>query len=131
MKAYNIVVEPYEYEMEEPKKNEFGDLIKGKTKTIYFTYELPRILCNPNLGVKENAKGDLIPVKDFDFMDMGAIAHKIERCTNPYLTVNTNEWELLKKRVKQIANFCDYRYFEMFSRIINAKETILEEVKKD
>ena len=109
MKAYKIQVDPYEIIVSENGKEE--------TKNLYMKFELPRILCNPNLGLDKDSK----PSKDFDLMELGPIAQKIEQCKEVLLTVSEFELKVLKKRVEVVSKYFGYAQYEMFRRINEAQ----------
>ena len=123
MKAYKINIMPYDFE-ERNEKNEIS------LRKIYITFALPRHLMNPNLGgVADQRTGQMNPPQGFDPIEIGYIAQRIEQCKDPYVIVNSNELEILKKRIKVIAPYFFYDSFEMIKRVMDAEETILEEAK--
>lgn len=126
MKAYKIIIDPYEYEIRKQEVNKPLNEGAIEKKIMYVKYELPRQLCNPQLGTVIE-KGQSIPHKEFDLLEIGPLAQRIEQTDGPYMIVNSQELDILKKRVKIISNYFGYFYVEMFLRIMNAKETVLEE----
>ena len=109
MKAYKIQVDPYEIIVSDNGKEE--------TKNLCMKFELPRILCNPNLGADDKGKAS----KDFDLMEIGPIAQKIELCKDILLTVSESELKVLKKRVEVVSKYFGYSQYEMFRRINEAQ----------
>lgn len=130
MKAYQIIVNPYEYDIKKPMVDESSKQDDIEKKTMYVKFELPRQLCNPQLGMV-NEKGQNVPHKEFDLMEIGPLAQRIEQTDKPYVIMNSQEMDILKKRVKVISRYFGYSYVEMFLRVVNAKETILEEPKEE
>lgn len=117
MKAYKIQVDPYD--IENVSLDEKGEELKNK-KILYPKFELPRILCNPNLGATTDGKKGK-PSQEFDLMEIGPISQKIEQAKDIFVTVNGNELDILKKRLKIISSFFGYNHYEMFRRILEAQ----------
>jgi len=123
IKAYKIQIDPYEIKYQIEKNGELED----KTKMVIMKYELPRHLCNGAIG-GEGQK----PAKDFDLMEIGPIAQRIEQCADIQVTVNQHELDVLKKRVNVIGKSggFGFNYFEMFRRVLEAQPVdLVEEVK--
>lgn len=120
MKAYKIRLDAYD----SYSKDEKGEKIK---RSICVKWELPHILCNPGLSKAADGKPD----KNFDLLEIGPIAQKIEQCKDLFLEVSPQEWEILKKRIKQVSSLFGYANYEMFRRVMEAQPVDMIENKME
>lgn len=124
MKAYKIQVDPYDIEMS--ILDEKGEE-KKKMKAMHPKFELPRILCNATIG-SENRQ----PPRDFDLMEIGPIAQKIEQEKDIFVTVSEEQLKTLKKRIEFLSRFISYGHYEMFRRVLEAQPVdMIESTKGD
>lgn len=128
MKAWKIDMTPYDYEQDEIKEDGTEHVVK---KSMPIKYKLPRILCNPNLRIDPKKQE---PDKDFDLMEIGPIAQRMEMSSDFtetssdfHVTVTKQELEILKKRIKAVSKFFGYIQYEMFRRVTEAEEIELQE----
>lgn len=119
IKGYKIDVKDYPFQV-------MGEEGKEETETMRVRYQLPLILCNPNIGARQ--EGNMIePNQEFKLMEIGAIAQRIEQAKEGFIIVNQNEYDILKKRMEVVSRYYGYSAYEMFRRIKDAKETTLLE----
>lgn len=140
-KGYKVKIDAYEYktwveqtvekdgkevfdidpETGEPKREE-------KTILVPVQIHLPLMLCNPQIVADPKAG-----VKDggFNLYEIGVIAKKIENCKTEHITLDKEEYMILKKRMEVVAQRLSYKFFEMVRRVMEAEQVELGEVKQN
>lgn len=121
MKGHKINLTPYDYE---ESFLEADGTESRRKKTRYIKYELPRILCNPNLK-KNTGKTEVDP--EYSLMEIGAVCQKIEQEKEFWLILSKEEIKILENRIKTVSKFFGFNHYEMFRRVTEAEEVELKE----